>query len=182
MRHWPAATLRYVLVGYVLIPLVINVGINAFLGWLLFLDRDSIPVWGIPSSVCMEIIGTGFLLPLITAAISSRVLMRHLRFGMVEPLPAKEAGSGVASRITVWVGRVLQGESFGGCLQFSFVVLPFLAGPALLVLFVFAGDSMDRVALIGVKLVYAGLCGLVVTPLIAISLLDHRRQLSTVSR
>ncbi|WP_039961244.1 hypothetical protein [Rhodopirellula europaea] len=171
MSQWPTATVRYVLIGYVLIPLAINVAINVFLGWLLFLDQESVPVWEFPQSVAMEVVGTGCLLPLITAMISSRVLLRHLRSGIVQPVPKTEVGSGVVSRSLSWVGRVLQGASFGGCLLFSVVAFPFLTIPAFLALLGFPDDSVGLFTLIAMKAVYAGLCGLVVTPVIAVGLL-----------
>ncbi|EKJ99030.1 hypothetical protein RBSH_05617 [Rhodopirellula baltica SH28] len=171
MSQWPAATVRYVLIGYVLIPLAINVVINVLLGWLLFLDQESIPVWGSPQSVAMEVVGTGFLLPLITAMISSRILIRHLHSGMVQPIHEVESNSGIVSRLVSWVGRILRDASIGGCLSFSVVVFPFLTIPAFLGLLDFHDDSVGPFTLIAVKAVYAGLCGLVVTPLIAVGLL-----------
>ncbi|WDQ17394.1 hypothetical protein [Rhodopirellula sp. P2] len=176
MSSWPAATVRYVLVGYALIPLVINVGVNALLGWLLFSGQTSIPVWGASQSVLMEIIGTGFLLPLITAMISSRVLLRHLHSGMVKPLPALAVATGAFSRLVRWVGRTLRAGSLNGCLLFSLAVFPLLTIPAVLALFALDGDSMALPTLVAMKSIYAGLCGLVVTPLIAISLLGGSRK------
>ncbi|ELP33862.1 hypothetical protein [Rhodopirellula baltica] len=171
MSQSPAATVRYVLIGYVLIPLAINIAINVLLGWLLFLDQESIPVWGFPQSVAMEVVGTGFLLPLITAMISSRILIRHLHSGMVQPILEVESNSGIVSRLVSWVGRILRDASFGGCLSFSVVVFPFLTIPVFLGLLGFHDDSVSPFTLIAVKAVYAGLCGLVVTPLIAVGLL-----------
>lgn len=157
MSQWPAATVRYVFVGYVLIPLVINVAINVLLGGLLFLGQESIPVWSFPQSVAMEIVGTGFLLPLITAMISSRVLIRHLRSGMVQPILKTEASSGIISRLLV----VLR----GGLSVFDDPSIP--RSPRR-----FSGPFR----LIAIKAVYAGLCGVVVTPLIASGLLHQSGQ------
>ncbi|MCC9654258.1 hypothetical protein [Rhodopirellula halodulae] len=181
MSNWSAATFRYVLVGYVSIPLGINVAINALIGWLLFLDRDSLPVWGLPQSVAMEIAGTGFLLPLITAMISSRVLLGHLRSGIVQPIHQTAASSRIASRLVDWVGRVLVGQllqnaSFAGCVLFALTMFPLLTIPAFLALPTLGVDSVDQLTLIAIKCVYAGLCGFVTTPLIAVGLLCHAGQ------
>ncbi|MEM9825665.1 MAG: hypothetical protein AAF958_03710 [Planctomycetota bacterium] len=88
-RHWDAATQNELRIGFIVIPLWVNVVLNAALPWLLFETSKDLPKWGGPASLHREMIGTAVLLPLLTAWICGRILSRRSRETSGGPLPGR---------------------------------------------------------------------------------------------
>lgn len=65
---------------------VVNLLINAGIGWAMFRTMTTVPVWG-QMSVAGDIIGTAFVLPLMTCVIVSAITARMVRRGKL-PAPA----------------------------------------------------------------------------------------------
>ncbi len=177
MLKWQAETIRYVAIGYVLVPLLINGGINATVAWFQIRGQASIAVWGMPKSLAMEFIGTNFFLPLITAIISSRMVSRHLATKLVEPplLIANQSLDAVSKEsrglISICI-RLMPSGSIGNCLRFSILVSGVLLLPTLLEVFLSNKTSISSTVFILWKTTHACFVGVLVTPIIAIAILS----------
>lgn len=79
-RELPAANQRWLITG----ALVATVAINAAIAWLSVAGQDSVPMWGAPlveTSVFRNVVGTLFLLPLITSVLTTAAIRADIRRG-----------------------------------------------------------------------------------------------------
>ena len=150
--------LNYALVGFVLVPAIANFVINGLIGWAMFRNANIVPLWGLGPSVGPDLLGTCFLLPLITCLIVTPMTRRHVQQGTVESLPELEV-------VLHWARGafrpVLQRGALVGLA--SVVVVGSVVVAALSTL------SVSELALqpfLILKTTFSVLLGLVVTPLI----------------
>ena len=64
---------------------VFNLGLNAGLGWLVFRETPSVPLWSNPG-MAADLAGMFFFLPLLTGLCVAPIVMFLVRFGKLEPL------------------------------------------------------------------------------------------------
>jgi hypothetical protein len=79
---------RFLMVEQGAVPSVFNLALNGVIAWALFRSVASIPLWG-ESSVGVDLLATGFLLPFLTCLIVSALVARDVRSGKVPALPAE---------------------------------------------------------------------------------------------
>jgi hypothetical protein len=80
---------RFLWIEQGVVPGVFNLVLNAGIAWLLFRSLAEVPLWG-ESSVGIDLLATGFLLPFLTCVIVSSLVARGVRDGKVPPLPSAQ--------------------------------------------------------------------------------------------
>jgi hypothetical protein len=160
-RQLPAPNRRWLVVNAVLVTAVINVVVNYLIAEGAVAGRDSIPMWGVPlvePSVFWDLIGTLFLLPLITSALTTAAIRRDIRRGTLEqvaPLP------GAHPRLAA-PGRWRRGAAFGGL---AVVALT----PGLLILLAALGfPELSKSQFVAWHTGFAVVLGVLVTPPLAV--------------
>lgn len=93
---------RFLLLEQMLIPAVFNFVINAAAAWWLTRQQDFIPFWG-SSSIAVDTLATALLLPLLTALITTPLLLSRARQGGFDKFPLHQLATGY--------GRVISGIS-----------------------------------------------------------------------
>ena len=156
----PAANRRWLIVNAVLVTALINAILNLLIAYGTVGDRDTIPFWGAPlvePSVFWDLVGTLFLLPLITSGVITAVVRRDIRRGTLPP-PAGADGRAGAAAAPGW----RRGAQLG-------VVSVFSVTPPLLLIFAVLGfPEMSDSTFIAWHTGLAVVLGLVVTPMLAI--------------
>ena len=160
-RDLPAPNRRWLVVNAIFVTALINVVLN----WAIALGavggRDSVPMWGAPlvePSVFWDLVGTLFLLPLFTSALTTAAIRRDIRRGALERI---EAPRGVHRRLAQ-PGRWGRGAAFG-CL--AVVAL----SPGFLVLLAALGfPELSKSQFIAWHTGFAVALGVLVTPPLAI--------------
>lgn len=162
-RELPAANRRWLVVNGLFVTALINVVVNVAIDLLSLGDRDSVPMWGAPlvgPSVLWTVIGTLFLLPLITCALATGAVRRDLRRGSLERLEPDATHRWISG---LPAGRWRRGAEIGA---FAVVVL---APPTLLVLAILGFPDLDRTQYVVWQTVFAVLLGAAATPVIALA-------------
>ena len=149
---------RYVLIGQGIVPAVINIVVNLLIGTLTFWGRDSVATWGMNQGAVADSIGTCFFLPFITALIVTPIVRHHLAQGTVNRIPASEVP---------WFFYWFEGSTLRRAAKFGIAGLMLLALPIYFAYIVFAEDSIGTIRFIAIKAIFAGVLGLVITPVIA---------------
>lgn len=148
---------RMMLHGQTWTPFIANTVINAFAGWLTFRDQPHVSVWGSQETVFADLLGTSFFLPLITSLVASAIVSRAVAAQQVRPLKGSELPGCLRwFRQNVWIRSMLFGAA-----TLMLAMLP------VAVFCVALGQNHLSVAVyVGVKVVYAVILGMIVTPLI----------------
>ena len=149
---------RYVLIGQGIVPGAINIVVNLLLGTLTFWGQDSVTTWGMNQGAVADSIGTCFFLPFITALIVTPIVRHHLARGTADRVPAIEVP---------WFFHWFEGSTLQRAAKFGIACLMLLALPIYFAYVVFAGDSIGTIRFIAIKAIFAGVLGLIVTPVIA---------------
>ena len=152
-----AAQRRYVFRGHIVIPVIINVLVNALAGGFTFRRVAVIPIRGIQDSVMADLVGTSFFLTLITGLIASPLVQRDVRLGHVEPFPMRPS-------IARWMPRNVMLRS----LLAAMTVTALLMGPIDFGCLMFPQQGLSRLSYIALKCVFAAVLGILVTPVFAI--------------
>ena len=134
----------------------INVVINGAIAWLILRGHDSIPLWG-ESSMGVDLLATGVLLPFAMCQIVSRVIAKQVRDGKLPPLPAEQITTHGLHHRSIMI-RSLILTLFG-----------FVCGAAPVVALLTLADAgpVPVTAFVLWKAVWAGLLAMVVSPPIA---------------
>jgi hypothetical protein len=156
---------RYLLLEQGIGSGVINFGLNAAIGWLMFRGMEHVPLWG-QQSIMADTLGTCFMLPFMTALMVTPIARRHVRRGKVTALGWTLTSHPMLGRLPR--GTAARGAALGlGCLV-ALAPLTLLALSA----FDVAHMSMSRFVLF--KASFAAVAGLLVTPLIALWAIAER--------
>lgn len=146
---------RFVIIELAAIPMLFNIGLNGAIAWAAFHEAGAVPLWG-RSSLGVDLIATGFLLPFFTCLALSAIVSRHVRHGKVPPLDEAQLPQ------TGWFQRSPLRRAF----TLGAAGLVFGALPLVWVLHLAQAQSLTVSAFVVFKAVWAGLLALVVTPLI----------------
>jgi hypothetical protein len=146
---------RFLLIEQGVIPTVFNLVLNGFIAWGLFRSAAAVPLWG-ESSVGVDLLATGFLLPFLTCVIVSPLVTRHVRSGKVPPLPLGQLPH------SHWFQR---SSSTRGVFLGAAGVL-FGAAPIVWALSLGQAQPFLVLSFVVFKAVWAGMLALVVTPVI----------------
>jgi hypothetical protein len=157
---------RYLIVGFCLIPTIINPLINGLIGWITFRGQTTVPLWALQPSIGADTLGTCFFLPAITCLIVTPIVRRHLRRGTIEPVDPSSA-------IPTWL-RFARRPLVPRAAVLGAVSLASV-GPASAVLLSVAGiHELALAPFLGFKAAFSALLGAFVTPLIALLALGER--------
>jgi hypothetical protein len=158
-RELPAPNRRWLVVNAVIVTALINAIVNLLIAVGAVGDRDSVPMWGAPliePSVFWDLIGTLFLLPLITGALTTAAIRRDIRGGSLPPLAASFGGA--RGGAPGWQ----RGAELGA------VAVVCMAPPLLIVLAVLGFPELSKSQFIAWHTGFAVALGILVTPLLAI--------------
>jgi hypothetical protein len=151
------AMFRLIRYGQTWTPFIVNAVINALAGWLTFRDKPYVSVWGSQETVFADLLGTSFFLPLITSLVASAIVSRAVAGQTIQPLSESELPLCLRwFRKSVAIRSVLFGAA--GLLL---AVLP--VG---LLCLAFGQDHLSVAVYVVVKVTYAVILGMIVTPLI----------------
>ena len=146
---------RFLLIEQIAVPTVINLVINGLIAWAVFRSAAAIPLWG-ESSVGIDLLVTGFLLPFLTCVIISSGVVRQVRSGKVPPLPSSQFP------LSRWFER---SSSMRGLLLGAAGVL-LGAAPIVWALSIGKAQPFPVPSFVVFKAVWAGMLALAVTPFI----------------
>lgn len=156
MSPWLAIG-RMILYGQTWTPFITNAVINALAGWLTFRDKPHVSVWGSQETVFSDLLGTSFFLPLITSLVASTIVSRALAAQQLRRINVSELPECLQwFRQKVWIRSFL----FGG----AGVLMAVL--PVGILCVALGQDHLSVAVYVGVKVVYAVILGMIVTPLI----------------
>jgi hypothetical protein len=155
----PTGLLRYLLIGHVLIPAVINAAINSGVGWLSVSGLSEVQVWSSDRGAVADLLGTSFFLPLITCLIATPLVRRDKDRARIGGLPHQY--------LPYWM-RWLQRPLPVRALQFGITGIVLLSVPICLLWEVFAGSTITVSQFLVIKTTFAVALGTVVTPVTAV--------------
>ncbi len=162
-RELPAANQRWLITRALVATAAINTAVNAAIAWLSVAGQDSIPMWGAPlieTSIFWNVIGTLFLLPLITCLLTTTAIRADIRSGSLPALSELRATHG-------WLGALPLPRWRRGAV-IGVLTVTTLAPPLLLVLVGAGPGSLDQGQFVLCQTIFAVLLGVVVTPPIAL--------------
>jgi hypothetical protein len=162
-QELPAANRRWLITRALFATMAINTALNAAIAWLSVADQDSIPMWGAPlveTSIVWNVVGTLFLLPLITCVLTTTAIRADIRSGSLYPLSQLRATHGWLAALPL--PRWRRGAAIG------VLAVTTLAPPLLLVLVGVGPDDLDQGQFVLCQTIFAVLLGIVVTPPIAL--------------
>jgi hypothetical protein len=160
-RELPVPNRRWLVVNAVLVTAVINVVVNYLIANGAVAGRDSVPMWGAPlvePSVFWDLVGTLFLLPLLTSALTTAAIRRDIRRGTLEQIaPLPDVHPRLAGP-----GRWRRGAAFG-------VLAVVALAPGLLILLAALGfPELSRSQFVAWHTGFAVVLGVLVTPPLAL--------------
>jgi hypothetical protein len=162
-QELPAANQRWLITRALVATVAINTVVNAAIAWLSVAGQDSIPMWGAPlveTSIFWNVIGTLFLLPLITCVLTTTAIRADIRSGSLSPLSELRATHGWLAALPL--PRWRRGAAIGVLAVIT------LAPPLLLVLVGAGPDDLDQGQFVLYQTIFAVLLGILVTPPIAL--------------
>jgi hypothetical protein len=154
-------------------PAVFNLLLNAGLGWLVFRKLERVPLWGDPS-LGGDIVGTMFLLPLLTCLIVTPLVKRAARTGKVAWLsfaPAEHPILRLFPR-SIWLRSLLLG----------FASLLLCGVPLIGLLSLLGVESWSVGVTVIAKGLYAALDAALVTPYVAMYALASGEEPATATQ
>ena len=160
-RQLPAPNRRWLVVNAVFVTALINVVLNWLIARGAVGDRDTVSMWGAPlvePSVFWDLIGTLFLLPLFTSALTAAAIRRDIRREALERIPPNAE---VSPRLAA-PGRWRRGAAFGAL---AVVAL----SPGLLILLAALGfPELSKSQFVAWHTGFAVVLGMLVTPPLAV--------------
>jgi hypothetical protein len=159
----PAPNRRWLVVNALLVTMVINVLVNAAIAWLGVEGQDTVTMWGVPlaeTSIFWNVVGTLFLLPLLTCVLTTTAIRRDVRRGAMAPLDRLRATHPRLAGLPL--PRWRRGTLLGA------LVTVVLAPPLILVLLIAGLTDLSRDQFVVCQTAFAVLLGVLVTPPIAL--------------
>lgn len=159
----PGSGRRWLVVNALLVTVAINVIVNAAIAWLGVKDQDAVTMWGVPlaeTSIFWNVVGTLFLLPLITCVLTTTAIRRDVRRGVMVPLDRLRSAHPRLAALPL--PRWRRGALLGA------LVAVVLAPPLILVLLVTGLTELSRDQFVVCQTAFAVLLGVLVTPPIAL--------------
>jgi hypothetical protein len=146
---------RFLVIEQGAVPTVFNFALNGAIAWLLFRSVADVPLWG-ESSVGVDLLVTGFLLPFLTCLIVSAIVARHVGAGKVPPLPLAQLPHSRWFERSTWLRGALLG----------LVGVLFFAVPVVWALSLGQARPFPTGSFVVFKAVWAAMLALLVTPVI----------------
>jgi hypothetical protein len=162
-RQLPASHRRWIVVKALAVTAVINLLVNAAIAWLGVQSQETVPLWGVPlaeTSTVWNVVGTLFLLPLITCVLVTAAVRRDVRLGSLASLSRLRAIYG-------WLA-VLPPARFRRGVAFGAIAVGLLAPPLILILVASGFPELTKGQFVAYQAIFATLVGALVTPVIAL--------------
>lgn len=159
----PPANRHWLLTRALAATAAINVVVNAAIAWLSVAGQGSVPMWGAPlveTSIFWDVVGTLFLLPLITCVLTTTAIRADIRSGSLPPLTELRS----AHR---WLASLPLPRWRRGAVVGALAVIA-LAPPLVLVLVASGLSDLDEGQFVLCQTGFAVLLGVMVTPPIAL--------------
>jgi hypothetical protein len=154
---------RWIVINALIATAAINVVVNAAIAWLSVQGQETVPLWGMPlveTSTFWNVVGTLFLLPLITCLLITTTVRRDVRLGSLASLSHLRFTYGWLAALPP--ARLRRGAAFGA------IAVASLAPPLILALVVSGSLELTRGQFIAYQVIFATALGVVVTPIIAL--------------
>jgi len=162
-RELPSSHRRWIVVNALVATAAINVVVNATIAWLSVRGQEAVPMWGVPlaeTSILWNVVGTLFLLPLITCVLTTTVVGRDVRRGSLASLSRLRSTQRWLAGLPAT--RMRRGVAFG------VLALIALAPPLVLALVAAGLSELTRGEFVVCQTVFAVAIGAIVTPIIAL--------------
>jgi hypothetical protein len=159
----PASHRRWIILRALLATAVLNVVVNAVIAWLSVRSQPTVSLWGLPlveTSIFWNVVGTLFLLPLITCLLVTSVLWRDVRLGSL--ISVSHLRSTHHWLAVLPPDRLLRGVAFGA------IAVAMLAPIVTLVLIASGSPELTREQFVVCQTAFAVAIGAIVTPVIAL--------------
>jgi hypothetical protein len=163
-RQLPESNRRWLVVNALFVTAAINVLVNGAIDLLTVANRDAVPMWGLPlvePSVFWTLIGTLFLLPLFTSALSTAAIRRDIGRGSMARLDHLASTHPGIARLPA--GRWRRGAAVGG------IAVAVLAPPLVVLLALLGSPDLSAGQFVAYQVIFAVLLGVLVTPPIALA-------------
>ena len=135
---------------------LINIVINGAIAWLILRSYAEIPLWG-ETSMGVDLLATGFLLPFFTCMIVSRLIRSQVRKGKLPALETHHIGARGLHHHSILKRSLVLGVT--GVL--------FAAAPMVAILDLAQAAPVAVLSFVSFKAIWAGLFAMVVSPIIA---------------
>ncbi len=159
----PAPHRRWIILKALLVTVILNLVINAGIAWLGVRGQETVPMWGLPlveTSIFWNVVGTLFLLPLITSVLVTVSIRRDVKMGALTSVSYLRSDF-------PWLRRghptgLRRGANFGA-------IAVAAVAPILIVALVVSGSpELTRGQFIVYQTAFAIALGVFVTPVIAL--------------
>jgi hypothetical protein len=145
---------RFLIVDEIIVATAVNFLLNAGIAWFLFRSA-TVPFWG-GSGIAADMLGTAFLMPLLTSLIARWLVPWQVNRGVLPKIPAAHLRSSVLRRRPGYQRGIVL-----GVLSMIVIAVPFIA------LFAHFGPAqLSRGHFIWFKASFAAGVGALVTPLL----------------
>ncbi len=154
---------RWLVLNAFLATIAINVIVNAAISWLGVRGQSTVTMWGVPlveTSISWNVVGTLFLLPLITCVLTTTAVRRDLRRGTLTSLDWLRTTCRWLRALPLPRGR--RGLVLGA------LVTVLLAPPVILILVLSGFPDLTRDQFVACQTAFAVALGILVTPPIAL--------------
>ena len=135
---------------------IINVVLNGVIAWLLMRSLTEIPLWG-ETSMGVDLLATGFILPFATCLIVSRLTRSQVESGKLPALERSQIRPLGFHRRSSLVRAILMGV-FG---------VIFASAPLVVLLDLAQAAPVPLLSFVAFKAIWAGLFAMIVSPIIA---------------
>jgi hypothetical protein len=158
----PAQHRRWIVINALIVTIFVNLVLNAAISWLSTRNQDEVKLWGTPlveTSTFWDVVGTLFILCLITTLVITTVIRREIREGRLEPLRLPDSPRWLASMPRT---RLRRGVLIGA------VCTAVLGPPLVFALILSDFPDLTTGEFVVYKTVFSVVLGIVVTPIIAL--------------
>ncbi len=162
-RELPAPHRRWIVTRAFLFTAAINALVNAAIAWLSVRGQETVPLWGVPiaeTSTFWNVIGTLFLLPLITCLLTTAAVRRDVELGSLDSLSRLRPAHRWLAALPP--SSLRRGAAFGG------LAVAFLGPPLILALLVSSFPELTGGQFVVCQTAFAVCLGALVTPAIAL--------------
>lgn len=159
----PTPHRRWIILRALLATAVFNVIITGTIAWLSVRGQETVPLWGVPlteTSTSWNVVGTLFLLPLITCALTTLAIRREVRLGSLTSVSHLRASYR-------WLA-VLPSAHLHRGLAIGAIAVAALAPPLILTLIVVGFPELTKEQFVAWQTVFAVTLGALVTPVVAL--------------
>jgi hypothetical protein len=154
---------RFLVIGQSAVPFLINVVLNAGIGWAMFRGMATVPFWG-ESSIGGDTLGTAFFLPAITCLIVTPLVRGQVRKGQAPKFDDAAAGWLRPFRLALPLRAVALGA----------VSIPLAGGAGIALLSALGVETLGFGPFLGWKALYSGVLAALIQPAIALLALTDR--------